>query len=439
MKDEMNMVVKRQGLSPSMFFKTKNVSYLKANKRGFICNDPMETIFSLAHKDKYFEHSCNIFINMTYEGTVKLQKQFFHSKLNLIRDIYELDQKCILSDSFVKNDSSNPTELQQDKIKIRIPEVRNDFKIKKILNEIVKTEKSYVRGLEELVEIYIKKSVPAELYQDSRTVFANVLPIFIFHKQFMLPEMINAINSANSDELIAKEFIKNKDFLKIYLSYISGFEDKIHIIKEWENSEKGKKYLKSRRLLQSHSQLNLLSYLLLPLQRIPRYKLLLFQLLQYQNSITIHSAFNQICFLVYNMNERKRQEEGSRRLIRIQQGLCYPNINIVEPWRKLIKESRMHYLLTTHASFFYDHLPLILDREVYVVLCNDILIIFNCTHTSILKIMNVKELQITDAWERPKIGLRFIFWELREIWHFDTLDNDADEWIAAVNKIHVNS
>ncbi|KAG5440644.1 hypothetical protein PCK2_000354 [Pneumocystis canis] len=249
--------------------------------------------------------------------------------------------------------------------------------------------------------------------------------------------MIDAINSLNPAEIIAEEFLKNKDFFKIYLCYIYRFQDKIHIIKKWENSKKGRKYLKSCRIIKSHNQLNLISYLLLPIQRIPRYKLLLFKVLQCSNSLMVRSAFNQICILTYNMNERKRQEESSRRLFQLQESLSYPNI--IEPWRKLIKESRMHYLLTTRSSFFYDHLPLILDREVFVVLCSDILIILNYTCTSIIKIFNVEELQITHSWERPGMGLRFIFWELEEIWHFDAIEGDADEWVNTINQIHINS
>ncbi|KAG4305935.1 hypothetical protein PORY_000845 [Pneumocystis oryctolagi] len=52
--------------------------------------------------------------------------------------------------------------------------------------------------------------------------------------------------------------------------------------------------LKSRRILKSHSQLNLISYLLLPIQRIPRYKLLLFNLLECQDSLMnfLHETSN---------------------------------------------------------------------------------------------------------------------------------------------------
>ncbi|KAG4305928.1 hypothetical protein PORY_000838 [Pneumocystis oryctolagi] len=417
--------------------KVKSTPFFRNHKREPIFSISMETIPSLTPRvSELSEISSDIPEDIAYESTEILQNEFFYSKLDISRDVYELNRKCVLYNCFPKKNTLNSNEMQE--VKKCISEEYCCYKTKKILYEILETEKSYVRGLEELVEIYVKNPLPIMLYKDSQIVFANILPIFIFHKQYMLPGIINALESFNPVDSLAKEFLKNKDVLKIYSCYVSGFQDKIRIIMQWENSKEGKRYLKSRRILKSHSQLNLISYLLLPIQRIPRYKLLLFNLLECQDSLIVLSAFNQICFLACSMNERRHQEEGSRRLFQLQQDLCYSNINIIEPWRKFIKESKMHYLLTTRMSFFYDHLPLILDREVSVVLCSDILIILNYTCTSIIKTMNVKELQITHAWERPNIGLRFIFWELEEIWHFDAIEGNADEWVDTMNKMHTN-
>ncbi|KAG5513982.1 hypothetical protein PMAC_000604 [Pneumocystis sp. 'macacae'] len=418
-------MVAGQERKQTLLRKVKSTSFFRNRRQEHTFNILLKTIPPLISKENELsENSSEAFQNTSYQNNGILENQASYSKFDIYRDIYELNQKY---------------EIQQIDVKNYTIDIYDNYKIEKILHEFVETEKSYVRGLEELIEIYIKKPSPVILHKESQVVFANVLPVFIFHKQYMLPGIIEAIKSFNPAEVLAEEFLKNKDILKIYSCYVSGFQDKIHIIRQWENSEKGRKYLNSRRTFKSHSQLSLISYLLLPIQRVPRYKLLLSKLLKYKDSSIIRSAFNQICFLAYNMNERRHQEEGSRRLFQLQENLCYSDINIIEPWRRLIKESKMHYLLTTRASFFYDHLPLILDREVSVVLCNDILIIFNYTCTSIIKIINVKELQITHAWERPNIGLRFIFWELEEIWHFDAIKGDADEWVNIINKIHTDS
>lgn len=72
-----------------------------------------------------------------------------------------------------------------------------------------------------------------------------------------------------------------------------------------------------------HTQMSLQSYLLMPIQRIPRYKLLLEALLECtpmadmpdQGEPAIASALESISNLATEMNERKRDNEGRQRLV----------------------------------------------------------------------------------------------------------------------------
>ena len=84
-----------------------------------------------------------------------------------------------------------------------------------------------------------------------------------------------------------------------------------------------KHYLKRCRLSPRHSQLNLEGYLLLPVQRIPRYKLLLEQLGSstpptYEYVDPLDKALAEISSLATNMNEGKRDAESRRKLVQWQ-------------------------------------------------------------------------------------------------------------------------
>ena len=101
-----------------------------------------------------------------------------------------------------------------------------------------------------------------------------------------------------------------------------------------------KAYLKRCRMNPRHSQLNLEGYLLLPVQRIPRYKLLVsfrVQVCIYPNGLItwlqleellrscpplyeymedpLDKALSEISVLATNMNEGKRESESRRRLV----------------------------------------------------------------------------------------------------------------------------
>lgn len=83
-------------------------------------------------------------------------------------------------------------------------------------------------------------------------------------------------------------------------------------------------YLKRCRMNPRHSQLNLEGYLLLPVQRIPRYRLLLEELLRstppsgdYVED-PLDKALAEISSLANNMNEGKRESESRRKLVQWQ-------------------------------------------------------------------------------------------------------------------------
>jgi hypothetical protein len=99
-------------------------------------------------------------------------------------------------------------------------------------------------------------------------------------------------------------------------------------------------YLKRCRMSPRHSQLNLEGYLLLPVQRIPRYRLLVSNVLhsriftdrllqleellsstpptyEYMND-PLDQALTEISSLANNMNEGKRESESRRKLVQWQ-------------------------------------------------------------------------------------------------------------------------
>ncbi|CCJ29889.1 unnamed protein product [Pneumocystis jirovecii] len=224
--------------------RVKSASFFRNRKREHAFNISLEIIPPLiSRKGELSENSSEVSPNISYQSNEILENQASYSKFDIYRDIYELNQKCVLYNDFSKKTLLKSDEIPQTDMSYTT-NTCDHHKIEKILHEIVETEKSYVRGLEELIEIYIEKPSPVMLHKESQVVFANVLPVFIFHKQYMLPRVIEAVNSSDPAEVLAEEFLKNKDILKIYSCYVSGFQDKIHIIKQWENSEKGKKYLK---------------------------------------------------------------------------------------------------------------------------------------------------------------------------------------------------
>lgn len=157
-------------------------------------------------------------------------------------------------------------------------------------------------------------------------------------------------------------------------------------------------YLKRCRINPQHSQLNLEGYLLLPIQRIPRYRLMLEELrrstpLPYDYmEDQLDRALNEISSLANNMNEGKREAEARRKLVNWQSRIRgkFPS-PLVQPHRRLIMDGPLMLTRVVRkaivtfeainaqgdaATVDVDCLaPELTPRPLIGILCNDLLVL----------------------------------------------------------------
>ncbi|KAJ6574825.1 hypothetical protein B0H19DRAFT_934950 [Mycena capillaripes] len=347
-----------------------------------------------------------------------------------------------------------------------------------VVREIVVTERTYVQGLQELVDIYIKPgAAPVNVLGSSskdtvvpaperRVVFGGIDALFSFHKESFLPALELAAApvmktsaelaeadadgqlSLNVAKAIGSMFLKHIAFMRMYSSYINNFDNAVQRVKNWtatpgpSNPPPGvtpsasqlaglgltlsaisspvvppdagaasgvpplttgqrkrlRTYLKRCRISPRHSQLNLEGYLLLPVQRIPRYRLLLEELLratpptyEYMDD-PLDRSLAEISLLANNMNEGKREAESRRKLVQWQARIRgkFPS-PLVQPHRRLIMDGQL--LLTRvvrKAMVSFEAInaqgdpctvqvdclaPELTPRPLVGILCNDLLVL----------------------------------------------------------------
>jgi hypothetical protein len=152
--------------------------------------------------------------------------------------------------------------------------------------------------------------------------------------------------------------------MKMYFEYINNFDEAVRIVEKWQTKEdgnsSGSRFLKARAQDDRHSQLNLLGYLLLPVQRVPRYKLLLADLVASTNapSTRLRAGYEKIECLAREINDRKAEMEGRKRLVELERTVvCPPGVmeeyegrlsstsKFVDPARRLVKEEFIHVII----------------------------------------------------------------------------------------------
>ncbi|KAF9192418.1 hypothetical protein BGZ51_005612 [Haplosporangium sp. Z 767] len=336
----------------------------------------------------------------------------------------------VTSDSAIVEDAENQEQKQAKDEEIRIAKLQAQAsRRRRIVAEIMSTERTYVEGLKGLVEIYLTPALQVMPPGDHKAVFSNAQAIYTFHAEHFLPELekayqvapetnpdqkhatvvqpmspvpmsnsfpsevdqeriSNVPSSATGESLadrdsssdskdqgtpsssvaaneaapikiavedrIGRVFAEHVAYMKMYSFYINNFDNALRVLQSQLTQAKYKKKMKEflRRCAKhpNHTQLALQGYLLLPVQRIPRYKMLLQDLLE--NTWTDHvdyhdiaTALEQISSRADEMNERKRQYENHEKVLLVQNRIIGQyKTPLVQPHRKVVREGMLHLI-----------------------------------------------------------------------------------------------
>ncbi|XP_069731765.1 FYVE, RhoGEF and PH domain-containing protein 2 isoform X2 [Phaenicophaeus curvirostris] len=153
---------------------------------------------------------------------------------------------------------------------------------KKIALELLETEQAYVNRLHLLDQVFYTelmeearngKTVPEEVV---KMIFSNISSIYQFHAKFFLPELQKRMEDWSCNPRIGDVIQKLAPFLKMYGEYVKNFDKAVELITVW--SEKSLPFqdliadIQKRKVC---ANLTLQHHMLEPVQRIPRYELLL--------------------------------------------------------------------------------------------------------------------------------------------------------------------
>ncbi|XP_019769581.2 protein ECT2 isoform X3 [Dendroctonus ponderosae] len=161
-----------------------------------------------------------------------------------------------------------------DEIKSNSETERRDFKREKALLEIVNSEIKYVKQLETIIEFFM---VPVQdkvlLKQDDYEIlFGNIRTIYNINKE-LLEQLDQGFDH------IPQAFNKIAPFLKLYSVYAYGFKNQLKILQNARSCNPAFAKFIENQETRPEVQIKLSALLITPIQRVPRYKLLLNQLL----------------------------------------------------------------------------------------------------------------------------------------------------------------
>eukprot|EP01091_Cochliopodium_minus_P013311 TRINITY_DN425_c0_g2_i1.p1 TRINITY_DN425_c0_g2~~TRINITY_DN425_c0_g2_i1.p1 ORF type:complete len:746 (-),score=202.22 TRINITY_DN425_c0_g2_i1:64-2301(-) len=233
-------------------------------------------------------------------------------------------------------------------------------KRKHIVNEIFSTENTYLSVLNTLITSYKKPMENRKLIAPELiiSIFSNVESIYLLHKIF-IEELEPLVKNFNEESNLSPAFKNFNQSMKLYSEFINNYENSnTTLINLLQNDNQFVK-INNQLFLTSGCNINLQALLITPVQRVPRYKMLLQDLVtnteeSHPDREGLQLAHDKVAELASWINEKKREFENKNRVLKINQSLLFDenidNLSLESPRNK----KKSFSLIAPHRKFVHD-------------------------------------------------------------------------------------
>ncbi|GAM20355.1 hypothetical protein SAMD00019534_035290, partial [Acytostelium subglobosum LB1] len=196
----------------------------------------------------------------------------------------------------------------------------------KVAKEILDTEVIYVRNLEVIVHYYLKPLrtiqpplVPIKVLQQ---IFGHIEDLLTINRE-LLTSIQDRMTTWSTNKKMGDIFLKLAPYLKMYTEYCSNYDKAIAKLKEKTTESKDFAIYLKKISVDSAFGLDLTSLLIMPVQRIPRYKMLLESLIkltpkEFSDYKVIEDALVKVTEVADHVNESIREKQNSEKILTIQ-------------------------------------------------------------------------------------------------------------------------
>jgi len=247
-----------------------------------------------------------------------------------------------------------------------------------LADEILKTERFYVKSLKTIVNSYLqpmRASLTAEvpiLSADSqKALFSNVEVLLNIHLPFLSELETTMAEWSPISSKIGRSLISLTPYLKIYTQYINNYNKSMHTYQDAMKHKTFRRFMAEAAV--GNDLDNWPSYCIQPVQRIPKYLIILSQLLKnttedHPDYLDLKTAFDALTATASEINTHKRDAENLTQCANIQSIVTYSEgvkkVQIVTQTRRYCREGQFDVFINGIATAYN-----------YLVLFNDALLI----------------------------------------------------------------
>ncbi|KAL1784179.1 FYVE, and PH domain-containing 3 isoform X1 [Sigmodon hispidus] len=308
-------------------------------------------------------------------------------------------------------------------------------KLLHIAQELLHTEEAYVKRLYLLDQVFCAKLTEAGIPLEVTTgIFSNISSIYRFHGQFLLPELKKRITEEwDTNPRLGDILQKLAPFLKMYGEYVKNFDRAMGLVSTWtQRSLQFKDVIQSIQKQEVCGNLTLQHHMLEPVQRVPRYELLLKDYLKRlprdaPDRKDAERSLELISTAADHSNAAIRKMEKMHKLLEVYEQLGGEE-DIVNPANELIKEGNIQKLSAKNGTAQDRHLFLFNNVILY---CVPKLRLMG-QKFSVREKMDISDLQVQDI-VKPNAAHTFIITGRKRSLELQTrTEEEKKEWIQVI-------
>ncbi|PIK60640.1 hypothetical protein BSL78_02415 [Apostichopus japonicus] len=288
--------------------------------------------------------------------------------------IERLSQKPLLN---VKN-TNTEKQSKGNMRKISLNLLSNDQVRANVVQEILTTEKDYVKLLQDICKGFICQATNKEdifTKQQMTVIFGNIEEIYKFHQSFL-----SSLESCIDTEMphlseIGECFLRNREQFLLYSKYCNNYPSALSELKGLYKKPRISQFLEECRIQQDMIKITLDGFLLTPVQKICKYPLQLNELLKYTKPVhadhrRLKDAFQMMRETALDINEKKRQVENVQKMADWQRTIAdWEGDDLLARSSKLIHSGDVHRMtnrrkFVLRRLFLFDHQLIICKKDL---------------------------------------------------------------------------
>ena len=162
--------------------------------------------------------------------------------------------------------------------------VKMNSKRKNVASELLQTEREYTNNLQTLIQSFLRpivknnaKLIEAQLLSEFSRCLSGIERIFAFHQE-LLVDIEKCLQDWGPGSKLGANFVQMAFYLKSYTQYVNHYQNVVQMLAKKKGDKQLQNFLDGLKPQQQGKGIK--DYMIMPVQRIPRYEMLLSELIR---------------------------------------------------------------------------------------------------------------------------------------------------------------